>query len=128
MSEFKNGDMVLVSDSGVPGDWVVRKYIGKNPNGIYLCKPKVCHGHCGWNYCKPIPKKTYRPFKDVFEVPVNAWFRGKSNKAVSKIVGVQDDGSIDFPSIKNANDFQDILDNYEMSTDGITWVPAGVEE
>lgn len=59
---------------------------------------------------------------------MNAWFRGKSNKAVSKIVGVQDDGSIDFPSIKNANDFQDILDNYEMSTDGITWVPAGVEE
>ena len=128
MSEFKNGELVMVSDSGNAGKWILRKFIGKDSNGIYFCEAEGRDGAWGWIYCKPIPKKTYRPFKDVFEVSVNTWFRVVGRTPVGKINGIGESGVVYISGISTAPSFQSLLNYYEMSTDGVTWTPAGAEE
>ena len=126
MSEFKNGDMVMVSDNGP--QWAERRFIGMHSDGTYVCESTGPQRTSYWLNCKPIPQKTYRPFKDVFEVPVNAWFRIKGQNVISRIIGTGNGITIYFYTMNNAVDMKDLLDNYEMSLDGKEWTPAGVEE
>jgi hypothetical protein len=129
MSELKNGDLVLVSDSGRANDWLERRFIGKQSDGRFVCEGGfVCQGPFPWHHCKPLPEKKIRPFKDVFEVPVNAWFRLKNTDSISKIIGTSAGGGVFFYAQQNADNFQDLLENHEMSLDGKEWTPAGVEE
>jgi hypothetical protein len=126
MSELKNGDLVLVGDTE-DADFVERIFIGMF-EGDYVSKDLLGNGFTKWKYCIPLPKKTYRPFKDVFEVPVNAWFRLKNTDSISKMIGTSAGGGVFFYAQQNADNFQDLLENHEMSTDGKEWTPAGVKE
>ena len=127
MSEFKNGDLVLVCDDGVT--WRQKIFIGMHPSGAFVCKQLTDDEIYPWRLCKPLPKKTYRPFKDVFEVPAGAWFRIRGKDSIAKIIEVSAGGCVFFfYALRNARNFQDLLENYEMSTDGKEWALAGVEE
>lgn len=80
-------------------------------------------------YMYDIIEPTYKPFESVFEIPTDAWFRTEGSPRLDKLLGFNSyDGEMFFPYIENAMSFQKLLDDYEMSTDGKTWTPAGVEE
>ena len=128
MSEFKNGDLVMVSDNRNDDGWFERRFIGIHSKGSFICESDGGYNITFWKYCKPVPKKTHRPFKDVFEVPVNAWFREKNQNDIGKLLGQFREREVTFSVTCNNSSFEKVLERKEMSTDGKEWTPAGVEE
>ena len=54
MSEFKQGDMIEVSDYGT--DWERREFISSTSNGKFLCWSEDKAYATTWQYTRPIQK------------------------------------------------------------------------
>jgi len=126
MSEdIKNGDMVMcryTEDSEWGGPFY---FIGIMPDGRFAVFNEEESWAEEYSYCKKVPEKTYRPFTQETFPKGFVWFKHKGTGSIWLLSGILKTGVV----INTYEiSYKELLEEYTMSFDQETWVPAGVEE
>jgi hypothetical protein len=123
MSEFKQGDTILVRNSNAL-DYVERVLVVEHQSRYY-CEVEGETTLHPWECAKPLPKPEYEPFaQETFpRTPTLIRAKGYPDAGEYFVTSITPSGVIRHQGFAS---YANLLQHYEM-LDGDKWVPAGVK-